>query len=502
MDKIQFADRAACDAALKDVRLDATPTNWAIFGYQPGSKNIIVFQTSGTGDIEELKGHLKEDEIQYALLRVTDQIDNSVTVKFVFIIWVGERVKINQKALITTQKGEITTWRGQAHIDIYASTLDELSEMMQKVTDASGSSSRVLDESGQKKAASATAAAPKANPKTGTSGFALENEEAIKQAIRDVRSNDHELKWVLLSYLGNSNTVGLTGSGSGGLSEMVSLLEPTGVSYGLLRVEDVVDQSKTIKFVLINWTGEEVPTVRQGRLGTNKGVLLSLIGQYHNDFVANNLNELSEEVIMQKVKDASGSGNRVKESTTTSTTTHHYAPTPAAAQPKPTTTTRTNTSSAPAKPLGTVKTVANCQIANEADGKAAIARVRKDDDETTWALFGYDAPNSNNIVLVSTGSGGLDELRSHFDTSSINYAFYRTSDVYEGHVTVKFVLILWIGDDVSAVRKARIATHKGTITEFMGQYHVDFTAANQGEISEELIKKKIQDASGSAVHVK
>jgi len=154
--QVHFADRNQADEALRDVRKDTTPTNWAIFGYQPGTKNVIVFQHSGEGDIEELKKYLKEDEIQYALLRVTDKIDNSVTVKFVSIWWVGERVKINQKALVTTHKGEITAWRGQAHIDLYASTLDELSSLMEKVTDASGTSNRVLDESKQKKSSSSS----------------------------------------------------------------------------------------------------------------------------------------------------------------------------------------------------------------------------------------------------------------------------------------------------------------------------------------------------------
>eukprot|EP01097_Dermamoeba_algensis_P004592 TRINITY_DN2979_c0_g1_i1.p1 TRINITY_DN2979_c0_g1~~TRINITY_DN2979_c0_g1_i1.p1 ORF type:complete len:374 (-),score=81.51 TRINITY_DN2979_c0_g1_i1:35-1156(-) len=373
---------------------------------------------------------------------------------------------------------------------------------MEKVTDASGTSNRVLDESKQKRSAPAPAAtASKAAAPTGsTAGFSFDNEDNIRNAVKAVRAG--ETNWALLSYQGNSNVVGLAGTGSGGLSELVSHLEPAGVSYGLLRVEDIVDQHKTFKFVLISWIGEEVPTVRQGRLATHKAQILAIVGQFHNDVLANNLRELTEEIVMQKVRDASGTSNRVKEGVThpvsRPVTSGGFVP----SRPKEPAFTRKESTGNASKPLGKLQTVANCQIANEQEGKNAITAVRKDTEATNWALFGYDNSNPNTITLVSTGSGDLEELRTHLDENAVLYAYYRTSDVYEGHTTVKFVLIIWIGERVPVVRKARIATHKGTVTEFIGQYHVDFTASNQGELSEEFIKKKIQDASGSAVHVK
>jgi len=205
---------------------------------------------------------------------------------------------------------------------------------------------------------------------------------------------------------------------------------------------------------------------------------------------------------MQKVKDASGTSNRVKEGVTPVSRPVTSGGFSAPSRAKEPAFTRKESSGTASKPVDKLKTVANCQIANEQEGKNAILAVRKDTEATNWALFGYDSPNSNTITLLSTGTGDLEELRTRLDENSVLYADYRTSDVYEGHTTVKFVLIIWSGEGVPGVRKARIATHKGTITEFIGQYHVDFTASNQGELSEEQIKKKIQDASGSAVHVK
>ena len=65
----------------------------------------------------ELKPNFQDDQIQYALLRLTDEYDGHTTVKFVFILWIGERVKINQKALVATHKGDINEFKGVSFLD-------------------------------------------------------------------------------------------------------------------------------------------------------------------------------------------------------------------------------------------------------------------------------------------------------------------------------------------------------------------------------------------------
>lgn len=50
---------------------------------------------------------------------------------------------------------------------------------------------------------------------------------------------------------------------------------------------------------------------------------------------------------------------------------------------------------------------------------------------------------------------------------------------------------------MQGVRKARIATHKGEVTAFFGQYHVDVTVANAQELTEELVRATVQKAAGT-----
>ena len=115
-------------------------------------------------------------------------------------------------------------------------------------------------------------------------------------------------------------------------------------------------------------------------------------------------------------------------------------------------------------------------------------------------LFGYEG-QSNVIVVVGTGEGGIEEMKQHLKPDSINYGIVRVYDCYDGHTTTKFVLILWVGEQVKIMRKARITTHKGTVLSFLGQYHTDISCSNHNEISQDIIMTKVQDASGTAVHV-
>jgi len=92
---------------------------------------------------------------------------------------------------------------------------------------------------------------------------------------------------------------------------LVGHLQDEGISYGLVKVTDIVDEHTTIKFVLIIWVGDSIPAVRKAKITTHKGTLDAFFGQRHNDIYVSSKSEVSEELIMSKVRDASGSGNRV-----------------------------------------------------------------------------------------------------------------------------------------------------------------------------------------------
>jgi hypothetical protein len=512
--QLKFEDRAAADVVNSDVRSDASPTNWGLWGYKKGSKNEIVTYGSGSGGPNELAGHLDAELIQFGLVRVTDTIDGHTTIKFVFLMWVGDKVKFFQKAQIAPHKGEIQNFVGQYHTDLYAENPDEVTEdiIMTKVTDASGSANKVLSADHQRTSAVPRSDAGNQSRVSSTRGqdFGFENEAAAKDALAAVRSG--ATNWVVFEFRDGSSTVGLAGTGDDGIDGLVATLRPNSISHGLLRVEDIVDEHKTIKFVLVNWFGDQVPSIRKAKLTTFKGTIAQFIGQHHNSVNTSDVADLTFDEIMNKVRDASGSGNRVLAETVREepivqrkvVAAPAHVPTTPASTNAPKVQLSSNTSSVPRSTgprKAAVPTSVEGVVQFDDAIKEAISQVRKNGSGVDWALAGYEGQTSK-VVLVGSGGGGLSALRVHLTADSVNYGLLRTENIVDDHVTVKFVFILWIGENVRSIRRAKIATHKGAVTEYFGQFHVDITAQAADEVTDEIIASTVSAAAGTASHVK
>ncbi|EFA75801.1 actin binding protein [Heterostelium album PN500] len=118
---------------------DADETNWCVFGYDASGKNI-VFQAAGTGGIEELKGHLAEDQCQYAYLRVISGDAESKRAKFVFISWCGEGVGALKRAKMSVHKASVKKVIKNYGVEAHFTNPDEVNEneIATKIKKASG----------------------------------------------------------------------------------------------------------------------------------------------------------------------------------------------------------------------------------------------------------------------------------------------------------------------------------------------------------------------------
>jgi hypothetical protein len=76
-------------------------------------------------------------------------------------------------------------------------------------------------------------------------------------------------------------------------------------------------------------------------------------------------------------------------------------------------------------------------------------------------------------------------------------SFHLAESIY----AVKFGFILFIGDKVGIMQKARISVHAGAVKDFIGQFHIDITATSTSELSDDILARKIQDTSGSGTRV-
>jgi len=112
----------------------STPRGWVLVGYS-GNTNNIVLLGHGFAGVDELSGHLKEDQIQYALIRLPA---DPVT-KDIFINWVGPKVSKIQQGKKVEHLADLKSVLGPAHTDL--TILTKIGFTDQKVRELSDPSS-------------------------------------------------------------------------------------------------------------------------------------------------------------------------------------------------------------------------------------------------------------------------------------------------------------------------------------------------------------------------
>jgi len=100
------------------------------------------------------------------------------------------------------------------------------------------------------------------------------------------------------------------------------------------------------------------------------------------------------------------------------------------------------------------------------------AAVFSDTDETTWCVLGYQG---NNIVPISKGTGGLQELIANFDDNEIMYGFLRMTktDDCGDSVRTKFIFLTWVGPSSSPLKKGKVNGHKPDVSNLFKGFHIE-----------------------------
>eukprot|EP01120_Amphizonella_sp_Union-15-10_P013757 TRINITY_DN6474_c0_g1_i1.p1 TRINITY_DN6474_c0_g1~~TRINITY_DN6474_c0_g1_i1.p1 ORF type:complete len:530 (+),score=95.95 TRINITY_DN6474_c0_g1_i1:51-1592(+) len=512
MAEIKFEDEAACKNAISEVRNDKNATDWVIISYAGTSGaqiHTLKLLKTGSGGLDELKSHLKDDIVGWCLLRTTDQIDDSVTVKFVFINWVGANIPRMQRARISIHYGGMKSFIGPSHIDITASSQDEITSetLAQKVMDTSGSGSRVINQqTGQKNLSSQATSRASTGTKASVgkhSGveFGFEDEEGLRAVLAEIRSHNTGINWVLTTYRDNeSNIVVLLGKGSGGIDELKQHLKDNIVCYGLTRFEEKIDDSITTKFVMIKWQGTNIPRMLKARIGVHRGDLNKFFHPFHVDLECEHMNEISEEIIMSKINAASGTKINVLNNPSSQPRSHggsggqHHSETGSSVSYKP------KGAPSSSKPKTAQENV-EILFEDEQAIRTAIQSVRRDDDDTNWCVVTYNAPKSKTLKLLAKGVDGLDGLKNALADNIVGYCLLRTTEQIDHSTTVKFVFINWIGTKIDRMQRAVLGTHKGAVSSLFHPFHVDLVPERQDELTEHLIQSLIKKAAGTAVYV-
>uniref|UniRef100_A0A8D9DS04 Drebrin-like protein n=1 Tax=Cacopsylla melanoneura TaxID=428564 RepID=A0A8D9DS04_9HEMI len=120
--------------------------------------------------------------------------------------------------------------------------------------------------------------------------------------------------------------------------------------------------------------------------------------------------------------------------------------------------------------------------------------VLDDKSSTDWALFGYEG-QSYDLKVVSTGDGGIEELREDLSGGKIMYGFCKVLDPKTS--LSKYVLINWQGEGAPPHMKGTCVNHLRHVQSLLKGAHITYNARTEEEVDEELISDKVGRSSAS-----
>ena len=138
--------------------------------------------------------------------------------------------------------------------------------------------------------------------------MSLANSPEISSAYQKVRDDNSEENWLLLSYASaTSNTLTLTSTGTGGLSELTTKFDDSQAQYGYVRIEYANDtESKRVKFVLVIWIGEKTKVMRKARVSIESGEVKKVLGHHSIQVDARDRGDLDKADIVKRLRKAGG----------------------------------------------------------------------------------------------------------------------------------------------------------------------------------------------------
>merc|ERR1712232_39716 len=100
-------------------------------------------------------------------------------------------------------------------------------------------------------------------------------------------------------------------------------------------------------------------------------------------------------------------------------------------------------------------------------------------------------------TLIATGDNGVDGLKQNIsdEQKGTYYGILRVNCVVQDTKTVKFIFIIFIGDNIKVIQKAKITTHRGAVNDFIGQYHCDLSVSTKDELSQESVMEKVNSVT-------
>jgi hypothetical protein len=124
-----------------------------------------------------------------------------------------------------------------------------------------------------------------------------------------------------------------------------------------------------------------------------------------------------------------------------------------------------------------------------------------DNSPTTWVLAEYDSTGKN-IVLKSQGQGGLKTFQNQLEDGVCAWGGFKCFGVDKRGAheckRAKFVFVMFKPEGAAGMRKAKMASHKGTVKAHLQGAHMDVTVEDpETDLDTSELITKLQAATGA-----
>lgn len=124
----------------------------------------------------------------------------------------------------------------------------------------------------------------------------------------------------------------------------------------------------------------------------------------------------------------------------------------------------------------------------------AYEEVRSDQNETNWCCLLY---NENNEVYLESKGIDFEELKSKFGDGDRAYAFVRIETGDELSKRKKFALIVWVGPNTGALKKAKMSTEKAFVKQVFLNFATEMMFDDINDVTYEAIREETMRAGGA-----
>eukprot|EP01097_Dermamoeba_algensis_P001612 TRINITY_DN1604_c0_g1_i1.p1 TRINITY_DN1604_c0_g1~~TRINITY_DN1604_c0_g1_i1.p1 ORF type:complete len:363 (+),score=118.95 TRINITY_DN1604_c0_g1_i1:36-1091(+) len=336
---VTFVDADKVQAAVNEVLHSSNNGGYVLVRYS--SPTNITFQSSSKEPAESLLPLLQDNEIQYALVRLRP--DEEGVKKDVLITWVGPKVGKIERGKKSEHLADVQSVLGPTHVQLTALTKQGFHENKLRELAHPASGTHVLkpaDEETDRATFQATIEADEKSRKEKEERIKRENEEKAKAhqqqssqpkspvagpavklsaiscvELEHVQSVVAQLLhkstlsgFVVLRYV-NKDTVTLQASQlTGGVAELLPLLEDNQVQYVLLRLKPNPHQATEVsKDVFINWMGPKVSKIEQGKKTEHLGDAKEILKPHHAQVTCLTKNGFTDDKIRALADPTAGS---------------------------------------------------------------------------------------------------------------------------------------------------------------------------------------------------